>query len=275
MTVSSTSDIIPSFVVGSTLEPTLTIENPTMTTQESVNDQLLLIGGLSAGGKTASLRNLPNQENWLYLNCESGKRPSFRNKLRNFKVSDPYQVPEAFQYAKENPKEVDGIIIDSLTYLMDMFESQYVLKAANTMTAWSDYGQYFKNLMQQHVTTANIPVIIIAHVKDEIDETTATMKTSVPIKGALRNQGVESYFSTVVHALRMSIKDLAPYKNPRLNITEEDEANKYKHVFQTRVTDKTINARIRSPMGMFDRQHTYIDNDAYLLLEHLKEFYSH
>lgn len=63
------------------------------------------------------------------------KKPSFRNKLRKFTITDPNQVVEAFQYAAENPHEVDGIIIDSLTYLMDMYESQYVLTAPNTMAA--------------------------------------------------------------------------------------------------------------------------------------------
>lgn len=100
-----------------------------------INNQLVLIAGLSAGGKTASLRNLPNQEKWLYINCEAGKRPSFKNKFFSVTVTDPLQVFEAFEYAKANPDKIEGIIIDSLTYLMDMYESVYVLKAANTMTA--------------------------------------------------------------------------------------------------------------------------------------------
>ena len=35
------------------------------------NDNLILIGGESTGGKTASLRNLKNPEGVMYLNCES------------------------------------------------------------------------------------------------------------------------------------------------------------------------------------------------------------
>ena len=35
------------------------------------NDNLVLIGGESSGGKTASLRNLKNPEGVMYLNCES------------------------------------------------------------------------------------------------------------------------------------------------------------------------------------------------------------
>ena len=36
------------------------------------NDQLILVSGFSGSGKSAALRNIRNQEDWLYLNCESG-----------------------------------------------------------------------------------------------------------------------------------------------------------------------------------------------------------
>ena len=36
------------------------------------NDQLLLICGLSGTGKSASLRNIRNQEKWMYMNTEAG-----------------------------------------------------------------------------------------------------------------------------------------------------------------------------------------------------------
>lgn len=40
------------------------------------------------------------------------------------------------------------------------------------------------------------------------------------------------------------------------------------------LTRKTLGERIRSPMGMFKTNETFIDNDAQMLLDHLKEFYS-
>jgi hypothetical protein len=36
-----------------------------------------------------------------------------------------------------------------------------------------------------------------------------------------------------------------------------------------------VGERIRSPMGMFPKEQTYIDNDAQVLLDHLTEFYGH
>ena len=237
------------------------------------NDQLVLISGLSGDGKSASLRNIRNQEKWLYLNCESGKRLPFKNNFQTFKITDPYQIQEAFDYAIANPDEVEGIIIDTLTFLMDMYESVYVLPSTNTMNAWGQYNQYFKEIMQQKVPAFGKPVLILAHVRDDLDEKTMSIKTAVPIKGALRNQGIEAYFSTVVTAKKIPLKELEKFSSGLLHITEDEAELKYKHVFQTRPTANTTGERIRSPMGMFARNQTYIDNDAQALLDHLAEFY--
>lgn len=239
-----------------------------------VNDQLVLIAGFSATGKSAALRNIRNQERWLYLNTEAGKRLPFKNNFQAHRITDPYQIFEAFDHAMENPNDFDGIIIDSLTFLMDMYESQYVLNSANTMQAWGNFAQYFKTLMQEKVTLFGKPVIITAHVKEELDEKAMELKTSVPIKGSLKNNGIEAYFSTVVAAKKMSLKDLEPYKSDLLTIDEEEEDLGFKHVFQTRPTSKTVGERIRSPMGLFNKSQTYMDNDAQILLDHLHSFYA-
>ena len=38
----------------------------------TANDQLVAIVGYSSTGKSASLRNIQNQDKWIYLNTESG-----------------------------------------------------------------------------------------------------------------------------------------------------------------------------------------------------------
>lgn len=242
-----------------------------------MNTQLILIAGFSSSGKSASLRNIRNQERWFYLNTEAGKRLPFRNKFSTYNIEDPYQIWEAFDAATGDgamADEVDGIIIDSATFMMDMLESQYVLPSANTQKAWGDFAQFFKVLLQQKVVKFGKPVIIIAHAKEELDEVAMQLKTFVPVKGSLKNNGIEAYFSTVVYAERVDIKELEKYANGMLDITEEERDLGYKHVFQTRPTKKTVGKRIRSPMGMFSKEETYIDNDAQKLLDHLAQYYS-
>lgn len=243
-------------------------------TVDTMNDQLILIGGYSATGKSAALRNIKNQERWMYLNTEAGKRLPFKNKFQSFRITDPYQVEEAFDHATANKDDYDGIIIDSLTFLMDMYESQYVLGSSNTMQGWANYGQFFKKLMQEKVASFGKPVIIIAHVRDDLDEKAMEMKTAVPIKGSLKNNGVEAYFSTVVATKKISLKDLEPFKSDLLHISEREQALGFKYVFQTMLTKTTLGERIRSPMGMFEDNETYMDNDAQILLERLNEYYN-
>ena len=238
------------------------------------NDQLVLICGASASGKSASLRNIRNQEKWLYMNTEAGKRLPFKNKFRSARVDDPMQVLEAFDYAIAHKDDVDGIIVDSLTFLMEMYESKYVLTSANTMRSWSDFQQYFKTLMQDKVIKFGKPVIFTAHTLKILNENTGEYEVSVPIKGALKNNGVEAYFSCVVAAKKLPLKELVDYKNDMLNITEEDKLVNYKHVFQTKITKTTTGERIRSPMGLFSVKETFIDNDVQILLDHLNTFYS-
>ena len=59
-----------------------------------------------------------------------------------------------------------------------------------------------------------------------------------------------------------------------LNITEDEEIDGFKYVFQCRLTKKTVGERIRSPIGLFNRKETYVDNDVQLLLDHINEYYN-
>lgn len=239
---------------------------------DNINDQLVLISGKSTTGKSASLQGIRNQERWLYLNCESGKRLPFRNNFQNFTITDPYQVYEAFDHAY-GKSDVDGLIIDTQTFLMEMFESIYVVGSENTMGAWGDYAQFFKNLMQIHVANSDKTVIFMAHTLDIYNEATLSTDTHVPVKGSLKNNGIEAYFSTVVSTKKVSLKDLEPYQSGLLNMTPQDEMLGYKHVFQTQLTKGTVGERIRSPMGMFSTPQTFMDNDAQALVDHLVKYY--
>lgn len=236
------------------------------------NDQLVLISGESGSGKSAALRNIRDQHKWFYLNCEAGKRLPFQNTFQSFRIEDPYQVHEAFDVGAEDP-DVAGAIIDTATFMMDMYESMFVTNATNGQKAWGDFAQFFKTLMQQKVVAFGKPVIILAHTRSELDEKAMEMKTCVPVKGSLKNNGIEAYFSTVVSTKKIPLKDLKDQDSSLLHISEDDEILGYKHVFQTRLTKATTGERIRSPMGLFDRSQTYMDNDAQLLLDHLDRFY--
>ena len=241
--------------------------------QPPSNDHLVLICGTSGSGKSASLRNIPNPEGVIYLNCESGKKLPFPSKFKTLVVTDPQLVFRAFEEAEKMPS-IHTIIVDSLTFLIDMYESIYVLRSKDTMKGWQNYQQFFKELMQEYVAKSTKSVIFTAHVLDILNENDMIVETKVPIKGALKNNGLEAYFSTIVTARKISLGDLANYQNSLLTITPEDEMLGYKYVFQTKITKETVHHRIRSSMGMWSIQETFIDNDAALLLNRLHQYYA-
>jgi hypothetical protein len=237
------------------------------------NDQLVLVSGKSGTGKSGSLMNIRNQERWFYFNCEAGKRLPFKNRFQQVVITNPYDLHAYMDELIANIDEVDGAIIDGLNFLMDMFETQYIVGSPNTMQAWGAYAQYFRVLMQEKIARFRKPVIITAHTLDVYNEAAQQMDTAVPIKGSLKNQGIEAWFSTVVSPKKVTLKELEPYASDLLHIEEDDTLLGYKHVIQTRLTKGTVGERIRSPMGLFSRDQTFIDSDIQLLLDHLKAFY--
>lgn len=238
----------------------------------------VLISGPSSTGKSASLAEIRQPDKWLYGNAEHKELP-FPSQFNELEITEPNHIFEMLDYIIEHQDDPDGpkgAIIDSLTFLMEMKESQDVYLASNGQQAWADFAQYFKKIMHEKVALIHIPVVFLAHTMTTLDDA-GVASTSVPIKGSLKNNGVEAYFSLVVSTKRMSIKDLTAnpdYDQELLRITDDDRANGFKYVFQTRITPKTLGERIRAPMKMFNSNQIFMDNDVQLLMDHVNRYYS-
>ena len=240
---------------------------------KDTNDQLIMICGYSGTGKSRSLKNIRNQDKWLYLNSESGKRLPFKNQFKNIRINDPMEVLSYFDAAIKAGDKSEGVIIDSIDFLMNMYEAKYVKTAADTRKAWANYQTYFDNLFQDRIIRYGKPVIIIAHVADTYDEKTLDTKISIPVKGALKNISVEAYCSTLIFTDKIPLKDLEDYQNDMLHITEDDKIGDFKYCLQTRLTKQTLKRKIRGPEDLFSVKETYIDNDVQLVLDKLTQYY--
>jgi len=242
--------------------------------QPHENDNLILISGKSATGKSASLRNLKDPDGVMYLNCETNKKLPFRSKFKEYTITDPMDVYNAFT-AAENKPDVHTLIVDSLTFLMDMYESVYVLTSTNTMKAWGEYAQYLKKLMAQYVAVSSKNVIFIAHTMDVMNDVEMVNETFVKVKGSLMNNGVESFFSTVISSKKMSLKKLTEQnaKSKLIHVSDDEDMLGFKYVYQTRLTKETVTERIRSPMLMWEPKETFIDNDLQQVIERLHDYY--
>ena len=238
------------------------------------NNHLVLISGKSSSGKSASLMSMDKPEGVMYLNCENGKKLPFKTKFQELTITDPMQVYQAFEEAEKMP-DIHTIIIDTLTYLMDMYESTKVLNATNTMQAWGQYAQFMKKLMSQIVAKSTKNVVFLAHTSDVLNEAEMINETLVKVKGSLMNQGIESFFTTVISTKKLPLTKLEDKvaKSSGYTITAEDKALGFKYVYQTRLTKETVNERIRAPMGMWDMKETYIDNNLQNVINRLHEYY--
>ena len=237
-----------------------------------MNNNLVLLCGKSATGKSASLVDIKKPEGVMYLNCENNKKLPFKSKFKEFTITDPTDVPDAIDSVQEDDS-IHTIVIDSLTYLMDMYESTQVLTASNTMKAWGGYAQFLKKLMAQNVANSNKNIIFLAHTSDVFNESEMVNETMVKVKGSLMNTGVESFFSTVIACKKVPLKTIEASKSKMLNINDEEELLGFKYVYQTRLTKDTVNERIRSPMRMWDIKETYIDNNLQHVLDKLHNYY--
>jgi len=232
---------------------------------------LVLIGGASSTGKSASLMNLENPTGVLYLNCEHKELP-FKSKFIEQHITDPLKIFDFIVWAEKQP-EVHTIVIDSISYLLDMFETKYVVPAADGRKAWGDYGQYVKKLFHTYCAGSSKDIVVLGHLTEIYDEGALETEYKVACKGATKNLGIESYFTSVVHTVKVPVAKLKEYTNPLLCITDEDKALGMKYCFQTKINKDSIGRRIRSPLGMWDITETYIDNDVSKLLTKIKSYY--
>lgn len=239
----------------------------------SQNKNIVLIMGKPNTGKTSSLRNL-NQESMVYLNTDLKETP-FRDKfLSSVEVSDAQDILAYIQQIEEEPAAT-GAVLDTLTFLMAMYERQYVVPFAGTKTgqsAWGDYGNFYREFIHA-IKAGTKDYAILAHEETTLNEQAMSMESRVPIKGAVGKVGVEADFTTILTTMQIPVSKLEKHENDLLTITDAEKEDGVKYVFCTRVTKETAGSKMRSAMGLWDRSELYIDNDLDLVFKRLREYY--
>ena len=100
----------------------------------SENPNSVLICGESGAGKSFSLMNLKEQRGVLYINCEGGKPLPFRNSFKRITINDPEEIFALFdRLAEDTTGRFHTIVIDTISFMMNRFESVHVLGAHDTM----------------------------------------------------------------------------------------------------------------------------------------------
>ena len=103
----------------------------------ATNKNIVLIMGEPATGKSASLINL-DQPSMVYLNTDLKELPFKDNFMDSVEVSNSLDILSYVNEIEATP-EVSGAVLDTITFLMDMHERQYVITAADTQKALTIY----------------------------------------------------------------------------------------------------------------------------------------
>lgn len=236
------------------------------------NKNIVLIMGKPNTGKSTSLMKLPNQDRMVYLNTDLKELPFADKFMRNVAVTDALDVLQYVSEIEAN-SDVDGVVLDTLTFLMSMYERQYVVNSPNTQQAWGSYGNFYRDFIHA-IKAGSKDYAILAHEDSFLNEQSMQMESRVPVKGSVGRTGVEADFTTILATKQMPIRKLEGYENDLLNITDEEIEDGFKYVFCTRVTKETVGEKMRSAIGLWGRKELYIDNDLSLVFKRLREYYA-
>lgn len=136
----------------------------------ATNKNIVMVMGKPNTGKSTALRNL-HQESMVYLNADLKEIP-FKDKfLSNVEIADAYHTIGYIQDIEANT-EVTGAVLDTLTFLMSMYERQYVVPLAGTkqgQSAWGDYGNFYSEVIHA-IKSGTKDYVILAHESVSLNE---------------------------------------------------------------------------------------------------------
>lgn len=239
----------------------------------SQNKNIVLIMGKPNTGKTTSLRNLDHRS-MVYLNTDLKEIPFKGGFLANVEIADAQDVIQYINEIEANP-DAKGAVLDTITFLMSMYERQYVVPHAGSkqgQAAWGAYGNFYREFIHA-IKSGTKDYAILSHEETRLNEELMTMESMVPIKGAVGKIGVEADFTTILSTKQLPIKKLEGHENDLLTITDEEREDGVKYVFCTRITKDHVGEKMRSAMGLWKRNEVYIDNDMAKVFQRLRDYY--
>lgn len=220
-----------------------------------MNKNMVLVAGKPATGKTASLRNLPKDKT-AYLNAD-GKRVVFGEEFDlTANIKSPHDIIPTMEQVEEM-EGVEYVVLDTLSFMMEMFETQVVNRSSNTQQAWGEYADFYKKVTQK-IKNSGKKYVVLAHLMDVYNEDELVKESKVPVKGSVGRRGVEADYDIIVNSVK--VKDDSPLG--------------FSYKFQTQLTKETMNTNIRHPIGFWKPEEVYIDNDVVKIFEQINKFYN-
>jgi len=234
------------------------------------NNNIVLITGEANTGKSTSLMFFDKPESIIYLNTDKKDLPFKVKFKKDIKLDHPEKIISYIQQI-EKQEDVSGVVLDTVTFLMNMYERMCVRTAADGRSAWGDYAQFYGDFIDA-IKSSKKDYAVMAHEDRVYNDEAMAFKSKIPVKGAVGKIGVEADFTTILAARRVPIKLLEGIENSLLTITDEEREDGEKYVFLTRPY-KGDGDKVRSPMRLWARNELYIDNNIQHVFTRLREYY--
>lgn len=245
------------------------------------SDNALLVVGEAGGGKSSSLLHL-DQPSTAYLSFEGNKRLPYKHNFKFIRIKNILDTYNYIQKAIDSPA-ITTIVLDTISAMMDMYETQVIVNSADSRAAWGDYAQFWRTLVYTYFAQTNKNIICLGHQKI-ITLDNGTNVKRVPVKGSLAGAGLEMYFTLITLATKVPISVFSEqnddgsfkYKNDLLTLTEREKGMGTKYVYQTLPTSNDQLTPIRSLEQpghyMWDINETYIDNNVMHYIQRTNEY---
>ena len=215
----------------------------------------LLIVGETGTGKSTSMRNLP-LEKTIWINTEKKLLPfKGANKLyKNVNLKTVDEMLSGMAWIEEQ-EDVEYVVLDSFTMLMDMFYMEKIATAdpKRTQQAWGEYKTYGMNVLEAMKQSKKF-YIVTAQEKDTTDQFGIVDGNYASCQGSLFKL-VEGHFTIVA------------FTNV---VTEKDKDPEYGFVLGK--TKKRALVSAKAPFDFLDGQKELHDNDVMPIINEIKEY---
>lgn len=224
------------------------------------NKKVLLVLGRPATGKTFSLKHLVEKEGSkiAYINTDGKTKLPFKGQknISKFLIpTDPLEVNPGVRAIEKN-KDIEYIIIDTLSFWLDAIEQKHVIHSSDSRGAWgSVYASEAKSLLNFANNISKKTWIFLSHTQEGEIQNFVT-PTRAYAKGAVGKLGIEAYFDTVIYT----------------DVFDDDKAEDgVGYRFQVRKTKESRGLSVRSPEGLFPGPFTE-DNDIMKVIEAIDKY---
>jgi len=217
-----------------------------------MNKKCILVNSPSGYGKTAALRNL-DYSKYIYCNLDGKSELPFGGEDKFFKFITPNRAMDVVNSLQAfEDSDAEGIIIDTLSFLIMMLEQELVLDEDNGYQGWADYAEAIKKILVFANNKSKKNWIFLSHTQEGIGKNTQAF-----CKGSVKNISIEAWFSTV---LELYTYDLA-------------EPNMFGSIigygFLTKKTIENRGTSAKSPIGFFPKDGKILNNDLSLVFDAL------